>query len=108
MNKHVGIKTGLADKYQHRAGMRFDSNDRSSKFTQAFFSNFLQLNIQIQGQIIAGDGCHFFQNTQYPPLRIHLNFLPTDSTVQLCFVVFFQSSLADVRGTTVITFINHR
>ena len=100
-DKQVGIIAGGADHAKDTTGFNIDGYQGAALIVKCLVGDFLQLAIQMHGEIRARQWTDIFQNAHNPAPSISFHMLGTHSTQQSIFIIFLQTNFANTVGAAV-------
>ena len=101
-DEEIGVVTGLGHEGQDVAGGGIDRDQRAAPITEGGFRDLLQLDVERQPQVVAGDRRRARKRAHRPACGIDFDFLDAGRAVQLAFVGQLDPDLADVVGALVV------
>ncbi len=100
-HEQVGVKTGVTVEADDGAGGDFNGNQRTAHALHFFTRQILQAGIEIQGDILSRNRVLLFDHTDDTAAGIGFHFLVANFTVQIIFVLFFNTDFTDHPGGAV-------
>jgi len=100
-HKQVRVEARLADHGQHFTRQRVECDHRATTPGKGFFGSLLQLDIEAEHDVFAGDRVCALKYSQHATAGIGFDFFVTHLTVQLGFVETLDAGFANMVGAAV-------
>jgi hypothetical protein len=102
VDEQVRVESGAGDQRQDAASRRLDGHQRAAAIAKCFFGDFLQFDVQGQGQVVALHRRRTRQTANGSAAGVDFDLLVAGLAVQGELVMVFEAGLADMVGTLVV------
>ncbi len=102
IDKEIGVEGRSGHQRQNASARGLDRHQRAAAVAKGLFGHFLQLDVERQSQVVALYRCCPRQTANGPSARIDFDLFIAGLTMQLIFVLLFQSGLANVVGAFIV------